>query len=142
MMSDVAHQVTGDHTWSMLAVGLILAYCLVSAWLTYRYVIGGNLRELSHRLRDRAALCVKRTGYVGALIARHTVLVTLNVLVLNLGLNLLSAIRPMDDHSIAYSVLTTGLEFMAAVCVGLVALIAAITFTLCNEAVRQAEDER
>ena len=142
MTHDVAHMVTTDHSWTISAVVLILAYCLVSLTLTYRYIIGGDIRGFGARLRQRANLCLSRTGYVGALIARHTVLLTANVLVLNLSLNLLSIIKQMDDKSDAQQMLQNSLQGLAAVCIGSVLVIAAITFSLCNEIARQAEDEQ
>ncbi len=142
MTRDVAQMVTTDHSWTIAAVVLILGYCLISVTLTYRYIIGGDIRGFRARLRERARLCLARTGYVGALISRHTVLLTANVLVLNLSLNLLSLIKQMEDSSDANQMLQNGLHVLAAVCIGSVAIIAAITFALCNEIARQAEDEQ
>ena len=139
MMNSVAHTVTADHGWTSFAVALIIAYCAISLWLTHRYLLGGALRGLAARMRARAHLCLARTGYVGAVITRHTLLLTLNALAYNLAMGLLGAIAAMDDHSDAYAMLKTSLHGAAALCIVLIAGIAAITFALCNEIARQAE---
>jgi hypothetical protein len=140
MMNDVAHQVMADHFWTVAAVTMIWIYCLATAQQTLVHIVGGNPRGFRVRLKQRAKLCLDRTGFVGALIARHTLMVTVNVLALNLSLNLLSAIRAMDDYSMAYDTLKLSLYTLSAVCIGMITLIAAITLVLCNEIVRQAED--
>jgi len=139
MMNSVAHDVTADHGWSILAVGLIVLYCLISLWATHRYILGGAFAGLRTRMRARARLCLARTGYVGAVITRHTLLLTVNALTLNLSLGLLAAIRAMDDHSQAYALLQTSLHGVAGLCIALIAGIAAFSFALCNEIARQAE---
>ena len=140
MMNDVAHMVTADHSWTITAFILIVSYCLISAAMTFRYIIGGDFRHFRSQLRKRARLCLQQTGYAGAIIARHTVLVTLNVLVLNLSLNLHAMIKMMDDHSDADLLLQRGLNGLVGVCIAMIAIIGTITFALCNEVARISED--
>jgi len=142
MMSDVAQITMANDYWGMAAVALIGIYCLVSGYLTFAYVIDGPVRGLRARLKARAKLCLDRTGFVGALITRHTLLVTMNVIVLNLSLNLMTAIRKMGEQSASSEMLTMSLEVACAVCFALILLIAVITFTLCSEVVRLAEANR
>ena len=142
MMNDVAHMVVQDHFWTICAVALMLGYCVISIILTFRYIVGGDVGNFGLRLRRRGRLCLDQTGYVGALIARHTVLVTANVLALNLSLNLLSVIGAMDDRSNANMLIQAGLHGLAGVCIVTVVVIAAITFALCNEIASQAENDR
>jgi len=140
-MDTVAHQVMADHFWTIAAVVVIWAYCLATAQQTFAHIVGGNFSGFRVRLRQRARLCLDKTGFVGALIARHTLMVTVNVLALNLSLNLLSSIRAMDDHSMQYDTLKTSLYILCGVCIGLITVIAAITLALCNEVVRMAEEK-
>jgi len=142
MMTDVAQTAMASDYWSFAAVALVGVYCLVSGYLTYAYIIDGRMRGLRARLKARAKLCLDRTGFVGALITRHTLLVTMNVIVLNLSLNLMSALRGMGAPSGPSSVLTTSLQVACVVCVALILLIAVVTFALCSEVVRLAERGR
>ncbi len=142
MMGEVARMVTAEHEWTAAAVGLVALYGCISLFQTYVLIFGRDLRGFRARLQSRARLCLDRTGFVGALIARHTLLVTINVLALTLSLNLLSAIRGMDDHSAAYALLTHSLQALAVVSVGQVIVIATISLALCNAVIRLAEEER
>ncbi len=138
-MESVAHQVMADHFWTVAAVTAIWFYCLATAQQTYAHIVGGDLKGFRIRLKQRAKLCLDKTGFVGALIARHTLMVTVNVLALNLSFNLLAAIRAMDDHSMGYQSLRLSLYLLSGVCIGMVIIIATITLALCNEVVRLAE---
>lgn len=140
MMSDTARMIASDHSWTIFAVAVMLAYFLVSAALTYRVIVGGGTAQFTARLRKRAARCLDQTGFVGALLARHTVLITANVLVISLAFSLLSAIKSMDDRSTTVRTLELGLEFLAGSCILLVAITVTIIFLLCNEIVRQGEE--
>ena len=142
MTGEVAQMVTATHEWTAATVGLIVLFGCISLFQTYVLIFERDLRGFRARLESRAKLCLNRTGFVGALIARHTLLVTVNVLALTLSLNLLSAIRGMDDHSSAYAALTRSLQVLAAVSVGQVIVIATISLALCNAVIRLAEDEQ
>ena len=142
MMNDVAQMVMGSHYWASVAVAMVTAYCLVSGYLTFRYIIDSPVGDLRARLAVRAALCLDRTGVVGAVIARHTLLVTMNVVALNLSLHLLSALHGLSGPSRSAHLLEMTLETACGVCIALVLLIAILTFALCNEIVRQAERGR
>jgi len=139
MMTDVAQTAMANNYWAFVAVALVVIYCVVSCYLTFAYVIDWRLWGLRARLKARAKLCLDRTGFVGALITRHTLLVTMNVIVLNLSLNLMSALRGMDAQSVASGILTKSLELACVVCVALILFIAVVTFALCSEVVRLAE---
>ena len=138
MMTGVAHTVMTNSLWGTLAVLLMALFCVVSLHQTYRQILGGGLASFGERLRRRAALCLDKSGFIGAVLARHTVLVTLNILAFNLSLALLSTIRalggPMSSPVLQYSLVA-----LAAICVCVVLIIAVTTFALCNEVVRQAE---
>ncbi len=97
MMSDVAHTVMADPWWTRAVIALVVAYALVSLHLMRVQIIGRGLRGFGDRLKARARLSLEKSGYVGAQMARHTLLVTMNVLALNLSLNLLNAIRAASD---------------------------------------------
>lgn len=139
MMANVAHTAMTNDYWGFAAVLLVGIYCLVSSYLTYAYIIDGKISGLRSRLKARAKLCLDRTGFVGAVITRHTLLVTMNVIVLNLSLSLISVLRGMGAQSASTSTLTTSLELACVVCVMLILLIAVVTFVLCSEIVRLAE---
>jgi len=139
MMTDVAQTAMANDYWGFAAVALVAVYCLVSGYLTFAYIIDGPMQGLSQRLKARAKLCLDRTGFVGALITRHTLLVTMNVIVLNLSLSLMSALRGMGTQSASSEILTTSLQVACVVCVALILLIAVVTFALCSEIVRLAE---
>ena len=140
MMTGVAHVVMESSAWTLSAVVLIAGFCLVSIHQTYVHIAGGNLTTLNTMLRQRAVLCLDKTGVVGAVLARHTLLVTLDLLVFNLSLNLLAAVRATDVQSMQATLLEYSLMTCATVCALLVVAIAVTTFALCNEVVRLAEE--
>ena len=140
-MNNVAHHVMTSNSWAVVAGAGIALYCVVSGVQTYVHVFGGDLRRVRSRLRLRARLALDKTGFIGAVLARHTLLVTLNVLVFSLSLNLLSASRAANVQSMSADVLETGLSILAGFCLFLVVVIATMTFALCNAVVRLAEPD-
>jgi hypothetical protein len=140
MMSDVAHNAMASHFWANSALFAVALYCIVSASLTYSHIFGGSFKHLGERMKQRASLCLKRTGFIGGVLTRHTLLVTMNVLVFNVALNFHSTLRGMDDGTSAVARLLLGSEVLAGVCLVLILIIAVITFILCGEVVRQGEN--
>lgn len=140
MMASVAHRAMTSDLWGTLALSLIALFCAVSIYQTWRHIIGGGPSDFAGRLRRRAALCLDRSGYIGAVLARHTVLVTLNIVALNMSLALLSTVRALDGGTMSAPVLEWCLMALATVCGIVVLIIAVMTFALCNEVVRQAEN--
>jgi hypothetical protein len=142
MMSDVAHAVMTDPWWTRAVMALALIYSLGSFHLLRVQIIGRDVRGFGDRLKTRARLSLEKSGYVGALISRHTLLVTMNILALNLSLNLLSAIRAASDAAGTYILLKQALGTLALVCAAEILLIVAITLALCNAVVNLAENDR
>ena len=142
MMSDVAHTAMSSHFWSIAALLLIGLYGAVSSYLTVVHIIGGSPIGLRARLRRRARLCLDQTGFISAVITRHTLLVTMNVLMLNFSLNLLSLLRALNDQSAVALRLILGFEILIGVCVALITLIAVVIFVLCSDIVKLAEDKK
>ena len=141
MMTDVAHVAMTSHFWSIAAILIIGLYCVISFYLTLRHIIGGSPIGLRARLLRRAKLCLDQSGFISAVITRHTVLVTMNGLVLNFSINLISALHVLNDQSAAASRLITGFEILAGVCFALIVLIAIVIFVLCSDIVKMAESE-
>ena len=142
MMTNVAHTAMTSHFWSIAAVVIIGLYCVISSYLTGVHIVGGSPMGLRARLQRRAKLCLDQTGFVSAVITRHTVLVTMNALVLNFSLNLLAALRALNDQSAAALRLITGFEILAGVCIALIVVIAVVIFVLCSDIVKLAESKR
>ncbi|WP_295636066.1 hypothetical protein [Novosphingobium sp.] len=139
MMSDVAHVVMAEPWWTRAVMALAFAYALGSLTLLRVQIVGRDLRGFGARLRMRARLSLEKSGYIGALMARHTLLVTMNVLALNLSLNLLNAVRSASDAG-TYGLLKQVLGWLAFTCAAEVIVIAAIILALCNAVIRLAED--
>ena len=66
----------------------------------------------------------------------------MNALVLNFSLNLLAALRALNDQSAAALRLITGFEILAGVCIALIVVIAVVIFVLCSDIVKLAESKR
>ena len=142
MMSDVAHTAMSSYFWSIAAILLIGLYSAVSCYLTIKHIIGGSPVGLRARLQQRARLCLDQTGFISAVITRHTLLVTMNVLMLNFSLNLLSALRALNDQSVVALRLILGFELLAGGCIALIIIIAMVIFILCSNIVKLAEDKQ
>ncbi|MBX9796255.1 hypothetical protein [Sphingomonas sp.] len=138
MMNAIAHEVMTNDGWARLAIALMLCFVAISAHQTWRHVLGG-VRDFSARMTARAKLCLDRSGFIGAVLARHTVLVTLNILALNLSLDLLAVVKALSGGAMVAPVLEGTLALVMGSCILTIAVIAVITFRLCNEVVRQAE---
>ena len=141
MTGKVAGMVTGNPFWTYAVIAMIVGYCAVMAYQTLNHIIGRNVRNIRALIRQRARMCLARTGFAGALIARHTVLVTVNLLVLNIALNFLSYIERMDHVAGDDLMLKRWLETLAGVCLSLIVIIALLIFALCDEVIRQSEKE-
>lgn len=140
LMNDVAHTVMADPWWTWAVLALVVSYCLGSLYLVHVQIVGRDLRGFGVRLKTRARLSLEKSGYVGALMARHTLLVTMNVLALNLSLNLLATIRAASDAG-TFGLLKQALGLLAFVCAAEVLMIAAIILALSNAVIRLAEDD-
>ena len=71
MTGEVAQMVTATHEWTAATVGLIVLFGCISLFQTYVLIFERDLRGFRARLESRAKLCLNRTGFVGALIARQ-----------------------------------------------------------------------
>ena len=136
LMNDVAHTVMADPWWTWAVLALVVSYCLGSLYLVHVQIVGRDLRGFGDRLKTRARLSLEKSGYVGALMARHTLLVTMNVL----SLNLLATIRAASDAG-TFGLLKQALGLLAFVCAAEVLMIAAIILALSNAVIRLAEDD-
>lgn len=132
----------GNPYWSYAIIVLIAAYCAVMSYQTLHHIIGRNIRNIRALVRQRARMCLLRTGFAGALIARHTVLVTVNLLVLNLALSFLAQIDRMGALSDDLNALQAWLRILTGACLALIIIIALLIFAVCDEVIRQSEDEQ
>ena len=101
-----------------------------------------SLRSFRAEVAKRAELCRTKTGYVGALLARYTAIITLNLLIINLALNIAGSFRSPGEGFFELSVINILLIISAFSCAASVSFLIYIIIAICNAVISQTENDK
>jgi hypothetical protein len=141
-VSDQIRDFLTNNEWLQIAIAFL---SLISSALTtsdtIRRLLTFRLKRFKGEVEKRAKFCRTMTGYVGALLARYTAIVTINLLVLNVALNLATIARTQETLLNGIPFLEEGFYLIAGVSAVSVLVVIWVILAVCNEVLRQAERE-
>lgn len=126
--------------WLTVAVSLVGAALSATDLIRRFHSYGlGALEKFRIETARRANLCTSKTGYVGALLARYTAIITLNLLLFNVLMNLTTMARTSVSALANVPYILEILYGSAVACALSVIFIVFIIMAICNEVLRSSE---